>query len=198
MTECKIEDCKNVTVGSGLCAKHWARNKRYGSPYTVTQIRGDDKVRFWSKVDKRSESECWNWVAKSLNQGYGYFRIGGRKGRYELAHRVAYRYTKGPIPKGEGYHGAVIMHTCDNRLCCNPSHLRLGTQSDNVRDMDKKGRRVTVCKAGEGHHMTTVTEQDIRDIRNSPLSGSVLGLKYGYSRSAINSIKRGDTWKHVN
>ena len=52
-----------------------------------------------------------------------------------LAHRWAYTHFYGPIPKG-----MVVMHECDVRLCCNPLHLKLGTQTDNLNDMNVKNR----------------------------------------------------------
>jgi len=93
--------------------------------------------------------------------------------------------ANGPIPQSDGYHGAVVMHTCDNRLCCNPRHLRLGSQADNVRDMDVKGRRVTAPPVGEKHHMSKLTDQDVIDIRLSGESDVELAKKYGMTSEAI-------------
>jgi hypothetical protein len=52
-----------------------------------------------------------------------------------LAHRWAYTHFIGNIPEG-----MVVMHICDNRICCNPHHLKLGTQQDNLKDMNIKKR----------------------------------------------------------
>lgn len=88
--------------------------------------------RFWSKVDIRSESECWLWKASETNKGYGQFRY---KGIVDKAHRVAYILNNGDIPDG-----MWVLHTCDNRLCCNPRHLRLGDPQDNVSESVSKER----------------------------------------------------------
>ena len=94
--------------------------------------------RFWCKVDVRAPAECWDWQGQATGSGYGRIKWGGR---LESAHRVAYELTFGPIPDDHaGYHGTVIRHSCDNRLCCNPRHLLAGSQADNVRDMVERGR----------------------------------------------------------
>ena len=89
-------------------------------------------TRFWEKVYK---SACWNWTGSLNEKGYGLFRIGGRKGKAEKAHRVSWEMFNGPIP--ENLH---VLHLCDNRKCVNPEHLFLGTHQDNMKDMMTKGR----------------------------------------------------------
>jgi hypothetical protein len=95
-----------------------------------------DVQRFWAKVDKTPghgpNGECWLWMA-SDRADYGSFSLGGRM---ILAHRLAFR-----LGGGKQKPGLIVMHTCDVTLCCNPAHLRLGTQSENIRDAYAKGRR---------------------------------------------------------
>ena len=87
--------------------------------------------RFYNKVIV-SEA-CWEWIgAKQKVNGYGVIRINKKN---ELAHRLSYTMNLGPIPEG-----LWVLHKCDNRGCVNPNHLFLGTRSDNVNDMYKKGR----------------------------------------------------------
>lgn len=150
-------------------------------------------ARFWSKVEKSTGNGCWNWNA-GVSEGYGVFSINGKP---TLAHRFSWTLANGPIPKISGrYHGAVVMHACDNRLCVNPDHLRLGTQSDNVRDMIQKGRKVVAPSNGEKHGNAKFTDADVVEIRLSGKSDPELAAQYGVTPEAINYARtRG--WRHI-
>jgi len=92
---------------------------------------------FWLRVQKGPRDQCWPWTGAKGSNGYGRVKV---RGRLMSPHRVAYELTHGPIPAGKGYHGTVVMHSCDRGDCCNPAHLSLGTQRENMRDCRDKGR----------------------------------------------------------
>lgn len=130
--------------------------------FTVTDSL---RERFLAKVAKGDEGDCWKWTGGSRGVGYGAVKIEGRA--YD-AHRVSYVIHKGAIPEG-----MVVMHTCDNRACVNPSHLELGSYRDNAKDASDKGRlsgfvRRTPLTDDE---MRAMWEESSRGISNRQLAG---------------------------
>lgn len=92
--------------------------------------------RFWAKVQRDGPDECWPWFGEKNNQGYGRFILWhGRSRTRILTHRLSLQLAGAAVPDD-----AKVLHRCDNPPCVNPAHLRVGTQSDNMRDALKKGR----------------------------------------------------------
>jgi len=139
---------------------------------------------FWGSVDKSGGMDaCWPWMGSIDGMGYGAIE---HKGKLFLAHRRAYELANGPIPKGEGYHGTVVRHTCDTPRCCNPAHLILGTQADNGMDMASRGRAVT-----------KLTKDQVIAIRADTRPYSKIKQEYGLCLATISEIKRRLIWKHI-
>jgi hypothetical protein len=182
---CIIEGCGSKKYCSGMCSKHYNRLIRTGTTEDGIRSRASLEERFWRQVDKRGPDECWEWKAKSRVSGYGVIGTGGRKSSKILAHRLSYIIHKGEIGHLDGYHGMVVMHKCDNRLCVNPRHLVLGSQADNVRDMDAKGRRVNRQLKGSSHPNAKLNEDMVRAIRESDKPNTYWAKEFGVTRQAI-------------
>lgn len=102
--------------------------------------RRENIERFWSRVDIKENNECWNWKAGRCSKGYGTFKInrkvlGTHRVAFALANNMFSLLCRVSIP--DGLH---VLHSCDNPPCCNPMHLRLGTNKENQEEKDAKGR----------------------------------------------------------
>lgn len=146
--------------------------------------------RFWEKVDRKGDNECWEWQAYTCpSTGYGKFGVGHPK--VIGAHRYSYELHHGAIPPG-----MVIMHSCDNPKCVNPNHLSAGTDADNLRDMVKKGR----SSAGEKCGTAKLSEANVVDIRERYARGektAKLVDEFKVSRHQISSICTGRFWPNA-
>lgn len=136
---------------------------------------------------------CKEYTGCRNRGGYGVVRHGGRP---HLAHRAAYCEFHGiPI---EQIKGLVIRHECDNRACIEPTHLRIGTQADNVRDMMDRGRNSPPPRfPGSTHAMAKLSYEDVKAIRLERRNGALnkdLAKKYGVTPTAIGLIVRNRTW----
>ncbi len=93
---------------------------------------------FWKYVDRGEADECWTWTGGTSNKGYGSFWDGERK--------VGAHVYSWDLHNEDGHGGHFVLHACDNPPCVNPSHLFLGTNGDNVKDMWKKDRGYSYFK----------------------------------------------------
>jgi hypothetical protein len=147
-------------------------------------------ARFLSHVDAIEDGKCWEWSGITNSNGYGRFSF---KDVHRLAHRVSFEIFFGPIPQGMN-----VCHRCDNRLCVNPEHLWLGTQSENLRDAVSKGRLSQPDTAAEKNGNRRLDWEKVQAIRDMHRSGvkkyHIAGL-FGVSPSTIANITNFETWK---
>jgi transcriptional regulator with XRE-family HTH domain len=143
-------------------------------------LRSEQDIRdLIQGLPRNPETACWGWDRASRRNGYGQI---GWLGKKFCIHRLAYQFFVGEV--GD----ACVLHRCDNRNCCNPEHLFLGSRADNIRDMLLKER-------GPKAKLTIAQAREIRWRQGE--DQTALGREFGVSQVAISRIQRGEGWKHI-
>lgn len=145
---------------------------------------------FGRKLDKCGGPEaCWIWTGLKNKRGYGATSFDSV---WISAHRLAFYFEHGEIPKG-----MCVCHKCDNPACCNPKHLFLGTRVENVSDMVSKERQARGMK----HHSAKITEQQVLEMRRLYLETKVpvriIAERFRVKRQTASRAILGKTWRHL-
>jgi HNH endonuclease len=147
--------------------------------------------RFFDHVIVGAPDDCWEWRGGIDDAGYGVFWW--KSEHIKRAHQASYELFIGPR------HGKHVLHKCDNPICVNPRHLWLGTNDDNVRDRDEKGRRADTH--GEHNPNAQLNSGKIQEIRDLYGTGKyhklskTLARKFGVKPITIYKIVTNKIWK---
>lgn len=153
-----------------------------------------------AKVNVHSGRSCWNWAGSRSGSGYGQFWDGARS---IPAHW--FLLTKRPG------RGKEACHRCDNKLCVRPSHIFIGTRSDNMRDCVSKGRlrptngclamlKIRNVHKGVNNHQSKLTEEEATEAKNCPRKrgyATAMAKRLGVSLTVICDIRDGKRWTHL-
>ena len=126
------------------------------------------------------DTPCWLWTG-AKTRGYASFR--SASGRTVYGHRVAMAYWNDDPGK------MFVCHRCDIPSCVNPDHLFIGTNMDNVRDMQAKGR----TRVGEKHAQSAMSFDHVHVIRTAPFeeSNKSIADRLGVPVAGVACARRG-------
>lgn len=191
-----------------ICGKKISnKNKKYCSNkcYSTTLVGKESSTTFWKYATKeeklnrllenfnkhaiKNETGCWGWKGGNAKKYPSlYYDLKGIS-----AHRASYMLFKGEIPDG-----MLILHSCDNTKCCRPSHLRYGSQLDNVKDMYDRGRKNDkVSEEASGAKLKEVQVIEIKKILSQGVVMQKIADKFNVGLVTIFDIKHKKTWKHI-
>lgn len=163
---------------------------------THKNLRGIDFIKtlknhfFKYIIIPENDNDCMKWNGYINPSGYGKLCHNWKSYR---ASRLSYQIFIGKIPEN-----MEVCHKCDNTTCVNPNHLFIGTHTDNMRDMSKKGRQNIL--RGEQKKLSKLKEKDIVEIRiklKEGLTQKEIGKIYGVDATIIGDIKLNKIWRHV-
>lgn len=144
---------------------------------------------FWSKVDKSPlHGGCWVWRGAYRYDGYGHLQFMRKQ---SSAHQLAYSIAKGEIPAG-----MWVLHSCDNRSCVSPDHLRLGTRAENMQDAVDRKRLST---AGVVRKLDDNAVEHIRRAykvgEHGRSNAYALARQFNVHRNTILAAATGKSWR---
>lgn len=150
------------------------------------------EAEFWKRCVKAGPDECWNWVGRTgkgtVDKGRAVFVV---EGLGWAASRIAWSLANDADP-GKMH----VLHSCDNGLCVNPNHLRLGTNGENILDKVSRGR----VPRGEKTGNAKVTDAQMTEILHRYVAGEEpdnLGKEFGISATTVREVTRRVKWKHI-
>jgi hypothetical protein len=152
----------------------------------IPRKRTADEI-FDSHYTPEPMSGCWLWISALNHHGYGYF---SHNLKTYIAHRFSWHRVNGNIEKG-----LHVCHKCDVRSCVNPDHLFIGTPTENMLDMVRKGRHRPVHFFGSNNPNAVLDESAVREIRSSGLRGVDLANRFGVSQATISRVRNGVLWQ---
>jgi hypothetical protein len=185
-------------------------------------LPGSAERRFWSKIDQDGPipahaphlGRCRvRTDAPKRRGGYGRPHVDGRA---LAAHRISWLLHHGPIPEGPG-----VLHRCcdnparcdpaccDNPARCDPAHLFLGTNADDTRDAQVKGRlasgtRHVWRRQPERHpvhvrpELKKLKEEEVRAMRGLRRQGMTyvkIAERFAANARTVQAAVRGISWR---
>lgn len=178
----KCIKCEKQAIARQLCHTHYMQEIRAGR--LIPKI--ETPQQYIKNRCIAMDNGCWEWQ-KSKYAGYGRLV---RDGGTWPAHGYSYFAFIGTVPLG-----LQINHKCHNKGCVNPEHLYAGTQKENVRDMDRAGRRNQALGPRNGN--SKITKEIAQKIFDHDGSGRIIASKFNVSQSLVYAIKKKLIWRHI-
>ena len=162
----------------------------------------ETEEKFWAKVNKEPgqgpNGDCWEWQGVINARGYGSTSYGRNRKIKGLdgprpAHRISFSLHYGVELTGEQH----ILHSCDNRKCVNPAHLRIGHYKENAQDKVDRNRQLK----GEQIQCSKLTSDQVREIKLMFLLGYksqyIADLLLDGRPKIVEAIRQKKTWNHI-
>lgn len=188
ITGCSVDGCTSPHKSKGFCGDHYGAFRRHGDPLVYIKTP-PGALRSWlERNSDHTGDDCLEWPFAQYPNGYGHINFEGLE---TTAHRAMCRIAHGEPDKPE----LDAAHSCHNRSCCNPQHLRWATRVENMADKLESG----TDPVGERNGAAKISAADVRQIR--ALCGTMrmrdIGALFGITISNVSAIHLRKSWAHL-
>lgn len=183
---CFVSGCDKPSRAAGLCAAHRRHQKLCGNPVASAPPKKAKTIAWVEQAVKSETDDCLIWPFAVGAGGYGNL---SNEGRHVNAHRLTLILSSGEAPNNR-----QAAHSCGNKLCCNPRHLRWATPAENNKDKIAHG----TLMRGNAVPSSKLTPDDVRRIRNRKnCLLDELAEDFGISKQQVSKIMRREAWSWV-
>lgn len=189
-TPCSVPGCnrnahRDARGSRGWCQMHYFRWRRHGTPTGGGTLEGEPESFMRNVVLHHESDDCLLWPYGTTANGYG---AGTFNGAREAAHRIVCEEVNGPPPT----QSHQVAHSCGNKRCVSPRHLRWATAAENSADKIVHG----TLPLGEKVGTAKLTERAVREIRKweGKTTRKALAERFGVDPSSIGNVWRRHTW----
>lgn len=164
----------------------WVRNHINKSYYIKASSLEEVRLCVLNHTVENSTG-CWIWQGSVNHSGYGMLNFNSKRTR---VHRLSYTAFKGDIPEG-----LLIRHRCHTKRCCNPLHLEVGTNKDNMKDAVVDEVFSIYNQQGTANKLAVLTEEQVYELRIKYKTGKYsteqLANEYGVERKNVSGSVNG-------
>jgi hypothetical protein len=159
---------------------------KHDDPLAIAKVENGAAYQWVLDHVNYQGDDCIEWPFALSDNGYGRVFY---KTRTRVSSQLMCELAHGSMPAPK----MQAAHSCGNRKCMNPNHLRWLTRSEN--EIEKRNHGTSLL--GEGNHTAKLNNKSALQVYHAHGSVREIAEKFQVSRTTVSEIKSGTRWSHV-